>query len=429
MPAREHTSGDGAHISWSESPGDLWVDKTGRGLTSTGTWAALDVQTKGMAIAVRDMRTAADQRLGQGKLWFGTAQFDVGHLELQMPQPGQPNQPGPPGAPVTVAMDDLSFTGRTIERPGTIDIVHRMRFGSIKVADEQVSNLIMNYRLNQIDKKSAIDMTAREREIKTGGRQQEAADLLAVLRDLARASSKAGTALTIERISADYGGHTLTLQGRVALKGAKESDFDDMAQLFKHVDARFDIAVPVGLIRAGALSATRRQMAATGNAAQDPAPMAQTMTDAVIGKLLGEGFAKLDKGVLRATITVRAGKIRVNGKEVSLPTPPQLQAAPGAAPLPAMPARQISGSCTMPEFPADVIAKDAPLMLTLRVQVDETGTPGQIALAAPSAYPDYDRQVLAAQASCRFIPALQGDTPVAQGVTVRIARDPGTTRP
>lgn len=429
LPAREHTLEDGVRISWSESPTELRVDKSGRRLTSRGTLATLEVQGKEMSVAARDTTTVTDQRLGKGRLWFGTMQADVAHIDLQLPQPGQGARPGEPAEPVKVALDGLSFSSRTTERASKMDIVQRMRIGSIGVAGEQVSNLIMNYRLDNIDKQNMIEMTARERKIKTEDTERDTADLLSMLKDMARASSKAGTALTIERISADYGGHTFTLQGRVALKSAKDSDFDDLAQLVKRVDARFDIAVPVALVKAGALSAAKRQLAAAGNAGQDPAAMAQTMTDVVVGKLLGEGFAKLDKGVLRATITVRGGQLRVNGKEVSLPKPPQQPPVPDGGPMAAMPARQVSGSCTMPEFPAEVVAKDAPLALSLRVHVDASGVPGEIALVAPSAWPDYDRQVLAAQAACRYIPALQGNTPVAQTLTIRITRDPGTTRP
>ena len=318
MPARQHAPGDGSSVGWSESPTELRVDKSGRRLISTGTWERFDMQDEGMRIALRDMRTSTDQRMGQGKLWFGTLQFGVKHMEFDLQAPGQQGQP------LTLMMDGLDFSGRTIEHATTFDIVHRTRIASIGVAGEQLSNLIMNYRLNQVDKKTAIEIAARSRKtaLQESG-NDEKAELLAMLRDLARASNKAGTALTIERISADYGGHTFTLQGRLALKGAKESDFDDLAQLFKRFDATYDIAVPVALIKAGALSASKRRMAAAGSTAQDPVLMAQTMTDAVVGKLLGEGFAKLDKGVLRATITARGGKVRVNGKEVSLPTPPQ----------------------------------------------------------------------------------------------------------
>ena len=318
MPARQHAPGDGSSVGWSESLTELRVDKSGRRLISTGTWERFDMQDEGMRIALRDMRTSTDQRMGQGKLWFGTLQFGVKHMEFDLQAPGQQGQP------LTLMMDGLDFSGSTIEHATTFDIVHRTRIASIGVAGEQLSNLIMNYRLNQVDKKTAIEIAARSRKtaLQESG-NDEKAELLAMLRDLARASNKAGTALTIERISADYGGHTFTLQGRLALKGAKESDFDDLAQLFKRLDATYDIAVPVALIKAGALSASKRRMAAAGSTAQDPVLMAQTMTDAVVGKLLGEGFAKLDKGVLRATITARGGKVRVNGKEVSLPTPPQ----------------------------------------------------------------------------------------------------------
>jgi len=420
LPAREHAVGDGISIRWSESPTELRVDKSGRRLRSTGTWPVLEVNGKASRFALHDVRATADQRLGTGKLWFGTLQAGAGRLELEMQQAGQP---------VTMTMQGLDFSSNTVERAATMDIVQRIRIAGIEVAGEKVSNLIMNYRLNRIDKQNMVDMTARQRQIRNGDEVRETTDLMAMFRDMARASSKAGTALTIERISADYGGHTFTLQGRVALKGAKDSDFDDLTQLFKRVDASFDVAVPVALIKAGALAAARRQLAAAGNAAQDPAAMAQTMTDVVVGKMLGEGFARIDKGVLRASITVRGGKIRVNGKEVSLPKPPQPQLPSAAGTAPTMPARQVTGSCTMPDYPKDVLERDALLMLGLRVHVDQTGVPGEVTIVEPSAYPDYDKLVVATVASCRYLPALQGNTPVATTAPIVIVREQGSVRP
>lgn len=429
LTAREHAVGDGVSIRWSESPTELRVDGSGRRLRSTGTWAALDVQGKDTRFALRDVRATTDQRLGKGKLWFGTMQIGAASLALEAQAPAPAGQPAQPAQPVMVTMQGLDFNSNTTERAATMDIVQRMRIGSIEVAGEKVNNLIMNYRLNQIDKQNMAAMTARQRQIRNGDAGRETGDLLAMFRDMARASSKAGTALTIDRISADYGGHTFTLQGRVALKGAKESDFDDLAQLFKRVDARFDIAVPVALVKAGALSAAKRQLAAAGQASQDPAAMAQTMTDVVVGKLLGEGFAKLDKGVLRATITVRGGQLRVNGKEVSLPKPPQPQSVPNGGPMPTMPARQVTGSCAMPDYPKDVVDRDALLMLGLRVLVDQAGVPGEVTIVDASAYPDYDKLVVAAVASCRYVPALQGNTPVATTVPIVIIREQGSARP
>lgn len=280
-----------------------------------------DGQDKEMGMAMQGLTAATDQRLGAGRLWLGTMQVDVGRIDLRLPQLDTPFPLSGVAPTFVVGVDGLHFSSRTTERGRKMDIVQRLRIAGINIAGEQVNKLTMNYRLDNIDKQNTVEMMARDRKLKAEDKPRDEIDLLAMLRDVAQASSKAGTALTIERISADYAGHTFTLQGRFALKGAKDSAFDDLAQLFKRVDARFDIAVPMALVRAFALSAARRQLAGAGNAAQDPTELAQNMTDAALGKLLGEKLAKLDKGVLRATIMVRSGRLRVNGKDVTPSTP------------------------------------------------------------------------------------------------------------
>jgi TonB family protein len=94
-----------------------------------------------------------------------------------------------------------------------------------------------------------------------------------------------------------------------------------------------------------------------------------------------------------------------------------------------LPARRIDGSCSMPDYPEQVVARDAQLALTLSVLVDAGGKPGPIEVVAPSGFPDYDRAVLAAVEHCRYVPALNGSTPVAQAVTLSLRREPGSQRP
>ena len=222
------------------------------------------------------------------------------------------------------------------------------------------------------------------------------------------------------------------LRGSVVAAGVTEADLKDMARFVKRIDARFELRVPVSLLREVATSIAQQQAkAAQGSAALDVAKTAQDMTDAMVGKVLGNGYARLENGVLVAPIQFRGGVLRVNGKLIELPKKPAPQQGkqPPARLHTFMQARRINDSCTLPDYPAPVIERDAPLELSLRYTVDTNGVLRDVQVAQASAEPGYDAAVLQAFGSCRFIPALQDGKPVEHTDTFTLARAPGSTRP
>lgn len=427
IPALERPVGTDGVLRWQEFAADLTVDKSGRRLGYRGRWPEVFLGSSELNMTMRELRIAGDQRLGKGRLWYGPSQVDVAGVDFVAKKPDSDTR---------VGVRDIRFTSQVDERPKTIDLAQRLQVGTIAFEGEEVKNLTVAYRLNNLDKQSVVELMRIDRRPDPVGKADIDA-VVALFRQMAGSAVKSKSALVVERVSAEYMGHALTLSGKIELKGVRDSDFDDPKQMLKRVEARFEIAAPVALVKAVSLAAARRQLAAAGKGGEDPQAMAQTMTDVAIGKLLGEGYARLEDDVLRTTVLLRGGELRVNGKVVKLPTPPtpvQKQPEP-VPPVPTdesvatMPARQITGSCTLPDYPREVVEKDAPLSLTLSVLVDDTGTPGQARIDSASAWPDYDARVAAAFGSCRYIPALFGDAPVAQPLTVTIAREPGSVRP
>lgn len=228
-----------------------------------------------------------------------------------------------------------------------------------------------------------------------------------------------------------FRGHKAVLKGRVGLDAVPGAELGDMARVARRVNGRFEVRVPVALVREVALAVARQQAAAAKQPQaqpQDLAVVAQSMTDAIIGKLLGSGYARLQDDVLVSTIAFRGGVLRVNGKKVELPKPAKAPVPQGAATF--MQARRITDSCTLPDYPAQVVEKDARLELKLHYVVDQEGKLRDLQLAQASDQPGYDAAVLAAFADCRFIPALRDGKPVEHVVTDHVlTREPGSVRP
>ena len=420
LPVRQQLE-SGATIAWTEFPIDMTVDASGKRLGYEGAWAELSYEDEALRAAMRDLRLRGDQRLGAGRLWYGDVGIQVAEVSMESKKEGED---------FVMRMKELDFSSHTKERGAVVDISQKFGAKSVSVAGEEVTGLAMDYRIVNIDKKTLMTLAESERRLAAAGKDEASlGDFKRMLRQFGRAAAAQGTKLVFDRIAASYGGHTATVRGSLGLKKGPASDFDDLKKVLRRADARFEVAVPVALVKAVMTTVARRQAAARGAGApgQDADALSQTLTDVVIGKLVGGGFARLDGDVLRATIEIKDGVIRINGKKVDLPTPPKPQ-QPGG-PAPSMPARQISGSCTMPDFPREVVEKDGTLTLTLGAVVSEQGVPGEITVLEPSGYPDYDREAVAAMAGCRYIPALNDNAPVAQPVKLTLKREPGAVRP
>lgn len=432
LPLR-HTLDNGGALAWSAFPIDMTVDKTGKRLNYRGSWLDASFEFGGTRMSLNDLVLDAKQRRGKGGLWFGDLRMDVARMAIQ----------GSAAAPqqAEVRMNALRFTSRTLERARTVDLAQRVDLASFEVAGERIDKLVLAYRFKHLDKAALVRLaaTARQQQASALGQQQALGELMKTMRQFVRAAASHKSGLVVERISASYGGHSFVIRGRLGVKQVQEADFATPKLLLGRIDGRFEVELPVALVRAVGATVARRQAAARGQAAlsdQEIQSVARSITDVVVGKLLGGGYARLDDGMLRATIEIRNSVVRVNGKPVELPKPPQ----PGPGPVPAapaapgqasvtMPARRIDGSCTMPDYPEAVIARDAALALTLSVLVDATGNPAKVEVVGASDFPEYDRAFQAAIEGCRYVPALSGGTPVPQAVTVSLRREAGSLRP
>lgn len=422
QPLRLATPG-GSFLEWSDFPVDLTIDKSGKGLQFDGTWTTLSFESESGRVEMRDATVSGVQRQGSGPFWLGTMEGNIASVAFDVRKPQA----------ASFMMRDLWMRSQVQERAKTVEYAQSFGIKAFEVAGEQLDDLVFSYRLRNLDKAALTALYQADRKL--DAKRTPAAELEAFLplfRQFARTASKNRTTLHVDEISATYHGHKAVLSGSVVATGVTEADLKDMARFVKRIDARFELRVPVSLLREVATRIAQQQAkAAQGGAAPDVAKTAQDMTDAMVGKVLGNGYARLENGVLVAPIAFRGGVLRVNGKLVEMPKKP----APQQGKLPPaklhtfMQARRINDSCTLPDYPAAVIERDAPLEVRLRYTVDANGVLRDVQVAQASAEPGYDAAVLQAFGSCRFIPALQEGKAVEHTDTFTLSRAPGSTRP
>jgi outer membrane biosynthesis protein TonB len=265
--------------------------------------------------------------------------------------------------------------------------------------------------------------------------EQQLAAVKPMLQTFGKAAIVRGSAIEIDEISARYRGNKASIRGRVGFAGAVEADLQDMKKLVKKVVARFEVRVPVAMVRDIAGVVAERQAKQQGAAANPmpPAQMGQTITDVIVGKLVGAGYARIENDVLVSNVEFRNGELTANGKKVELPKPK----SGGAPPVPqqrsnlppnAMQARRIDESCRLPDFPDDVIAQDKALTAGFAWRVDETGKVENARVTAPSDYPAWDQSMVEVLGQCRYIPALQNGKAIGLNIDWSVTRLKGGPR-
>lgn len=420
-----HYSGDaGARTDWDEALLDFDMDKDGKAVDFKGRWNKMATEDAAVRLSAEGMTLAGHQRRGQDKLWFGNGQLRIARVRGAAPHTAQP-----PSAGADLSLNDLRMDWRTVEHPNTVDMQFQQRIGSIEAAGEKVEDVRFDFRFVNIDRASLVALQAagerQRQQLKTMTPEQQAAAIKPLFQDFGKAVIARGSSIEIDEISARYRGNKASIRGRIGTAGASEADLGDLQSVMKRIVASFEIRVPVAMVRdiAGIVAAKQAQQQGAAAGGMGPVQMGQTLTDIVVGKLVGGGYARIENDVLVSKIEFRDGSLTANGKPVQLTPPTKPMPSPNA-----LQARRIEDSCRLPDFPAEVIDQDQPLNAGFSYRVDPEGKVGNLRVRAPSGYPAWDQTMIDALAQCRYIPALQDGKPIGLQIDWNVTRTRGGPR-
>ena len=424
-----YTGQDNSRVDWDAALLDLDMDKAGKTVDFKGRWNTLATEDPNLRLSAEGVTVSGRQSRSRDKLWFGNGQVRIASVRAM----------AKPGAAV-VTMDDVRVGWRSVEHPKSIDMLIQQRVGAISAAGEKVEDIRFDMRVVNIDRASMAALQEagerRREQLKTMTPEQQLAAMKPLFLDLGKAAIARGSALEIDEISARFHGNKASIRGRAGLLGAVEADLQDMNTLLKKIVARFEVRVPVAMVRdiAGIVAARQAQQQGTPPNGMSAAGMGQTISDVIVGKLVGGGFARVENDVLVSTIEFRDGKLTANGKPVELAprvkptgTPPVATQRTNLPPN-ALQARRIEDSCRLPDFPDEVVAQDKPIHAGFAWRVDEQGKVENVRVTAPSGYPGWDQSMTEVLGQCRYIPALQDGKPIGLQIDWNVARTAGGPR-
>ncbi len=329
VPSGSKLQDDDQDANWSALNLHLLLDSAGRTMTSSGAWDSLTTRHKAATLAVSAMALEGKHVRGPDDIWRGKMRFSVASVKVE-----------DAAKPFAMQLDGISLESTTVARGKAYDVIGAFRIKTIKTMGEQIDGLGFSMRWKNVDLKAMEELTEAFRRRSGNGTAEQQLTRLTQLNDMApqlRAYGKSiaqrGTTIIIDDISAGYGGHRASLKGSVGLARTVESDFDSFTSFCNKIVARFDVRVPVALLKTIARNITRKQMAAKedGSVSAEALEMSsQGVTDIMVGQALASGYVRKEKDVLMARIDFTGGQIRVNGKALVLPKFPVKKTPPAA---------------------------------------------------------------------------------------------------
>lgn len=429
VPALRHTDDKGLLTEWEALRAEVQVDRTGRGVETHAVWPSVVSGNDELRFGMRGLRYDSKVRFGYRGLWFGSVGIHADSIEAGSDKHG-----------FKVRSEDVNVDGHVVEKPKTIDQIGALNIKAIRFGDQSIDDFRLAMRFLNFDKAASAELARESSRMQSAATDTPPAQQLEALKPMLRALGKSvlakGAVVHIDELGMGYGGQRASLKGQLRVANGTLADLDDPQRILKKLVARVEIRVPVALVReaAGAFAAKQAAAQAAQHGGQvDAATVAQLrqgMTDVVVGKLVGGGFARIENEVLISTVEWRNGTLLANGKPVPLPAP---QPQPGGqAPLAAAPGRgnylqprKVDGSCAMPAYPDDSVLAGRTLRLGVDYLIGTDGHVRQPAVRRPSGFPDYDRAVLAALAQCTWIPALRDGQPVEVPMSEEFVRTAG----
>jgi uncharacterized protein YdgA (DUF945 family) len=309
----------GTVFTWAELSAKVSTNKAGSMMNFSSTWPSLSIAGMQSGMTLQNMRFDFKQSRATDGVWYGTAVVTIGTMSVRATAPGTHE------ARDLFRIDDIQARSEVLRRGKKAEVVYGWSSKAITAGGEKIDRANIGVRLVNLPAQAMADLDSELRNEQASG-LAPAAQRQVMMRTLTHFGKDlviGGAAVVIDDISASYRGNTASIRGRIDFDKVVDADFSAPLEFGKKIVARLELRLPVALVNdVSRLVASKQMNASAPDAAGQLDTAAKNMAAVVVGKLVSEGFAVMDKGELRSTIDVKNGKITFNGKTVPLPGMP-----------------------------------------------------------------------------------------------------------
>ena len=349
------------------------IDKRGRKMKVNGTLASFEASDD---FTVKEVRLSADMAKALDQLWYGVAQLQVdsmlfkgawsasGNVKVGDKDVASGTIGTPEGTTQALRVDGTTVKVSMRHHGKLNDIGYDFGIKSMAAQGFSLERLHMAMRFQNMDASvfKDIQKDAEKFDVSAMNEQQKAEIGMNYIRRFGAAMLHPGAAIVFDDISGSYHGATTSLNGRISFDKLKESELSDPMAWKRKLALRFEVRFPMALVDEICRSLAADQLTAQAHGAQpDPEEvrkLASNFSAVVVGKAVGEGFAKLVNHELRTTIVMRNGVVTANGKVWEAPAPVVTEVPPASAPE-AAPAPEATPAAAAPPAAAPAPAPAA----------------------------------------------------------------------
>ncbi len=302
-------------FSWTEFSVTTITNKSGSVLHNSGSWPSLSLTGASGSLVAEKMGFEFKSSRGKDGGWYGGGGVKLGSAVMRSTTPDAANTE-------LMRIEDVAFSGRATRQGKKAEMAYGLSVKSLQLGADRVEGANIGVRLVNVPMHMMASMDAALENLQSSGLASDAETqvMQKTFQRFAKDLIISGASLVIDDVSAGYLGNKASIKGRVGFNKVVESDFSAPLELARKIVARFDVRLPVSMVndvsRAVAARSVDKQ---APDSVQQIETASKNIADMVMGKLLNEGFAVMEKGALRSAIEIKNGKLTVNGKAVSLP--------------------------------------------------------------------------------------------------------------
>ena len=296
---------DGVHGEWNDAAMQVTTDATGNDSSVTGAWPGVDVRGSDHTWSIHDINFSGRQlRDTATGVKLGNAHLAAGRVTIN-------DDSSPTGAHLLAEGNSVQISvskqGKKIEQK--VDILTK----HLTAGTARIDDIHMAFRLRDLNAAALkkFEDSAKARKLNAATEAERGAAAVADMGQMFKTLILQGGSLEISDISAGYGGTRFQIKGSVSMPGATEEDLASAATVLNKLQARFDIKLPLPMLRNIAHGFA---LMANKGKPEDP-DLEKNIYQLFLGKALSEGYARLEKDVLVSVVELKDGKVRINGKE------------------------------------------------------------------------------------------------------------------
>lgn len=306
LSALDTLDNDGARVRFPAATLRMRFSANKQNTVMNGNWPGLTV-TSGphiSALLLRDIRFDSNSRMHKNGVNYGTIRNSMGSA-LISPKNGAP-----------VLFSDVSYINDIVKTGKLDEIRYRLNVGSIQADGKQIDQFKLGLRLTNLDLASIAEMSkavAQSEGVTTQTMDPE--HVSSIIRHVGIEVLRKGGTFILDDLSASFRGYRAAVKGRMNFKGLSADDISNPAAIVQKILLKLEVRVPVPLIHAIG-EEVAAEIAARQQTKDAPAPA--KLIDEALAKFVKEGYIRIDKGVVQATVVMQNAKLTVGGKPLQM---------------------------------------------------------------------------------------------------------------